>query len=51
MGVFVMSVQLVVVKSEFCCKVKFIEGMSHERTALLPERETLNEGVGVVCET
>ena len=49
-GTFVRSVQFVVVKSEFCCKTKSIEGTTQEMTALPPESAMLNNGVDVDCE-
>ena len=49
-GVAGTSVQLVVVKSEFCCNTKSVEGTSQEMTALLPERVMFNDGVGVDCQ-
>jgi hypothetical protein len=46
----VTSVQFVVFKSEFCCKVNIMEGTVQERTAVEPEEVRLNTGAGVVCE-
>jgi hypothetical protein len=34
-GVFVKATQFVVVKSKFCCKIKFVEGTSQEKVMLL----------------
>jgi hypothetical protein len=44
-----MSDQLVV-KSKFCCNVKFVEGMIHESWTLLFEEIKLNTGEGVIWE-
>ena len=44
-----MSIQFVVVKSEFCCNTKFVEGIIHERAKLPLVGEMFNEGAGVVC--
>jgi hypothetical protein len=49
-GGVVTSVQFIVLKSEFCCNAKPIEGMVQEMTALLSEGVRLNHGIGVVCE-
>src|SRR5260370_40041422 len=49
-GVFVSSVQFVLVKSEFCCKRKCIEGTVQERTRLVPEGVMVNSGAGVDWE-
>lgn len=50
-GGLVTSVQFVVIKSEFSCKVKGSEGMSQETTTLLVEEVMLTDGVGVVLRT
>ena len=49
-GVFVAAVQLVVVKSEFCCSTKSIEGTVQESRRLPPEAVRLSAGVGVDCQ-
>ena len=49
-GAMVASVQLVVFRSEFCCKVNVMEGTVQERAAVAPEKVRLNTGAGVVCE-
>ena len=49
-GMVATSVQLVVVKSEFCCNAKSIEGIIHEMTVLPPEGLMLNKGAGVDCQ-
>ena len=50
-GVAPASDQLVVVKSAFCWRTKFIEGTVQERRMLLPVAARFNQGVGVVRET
>ena len=45
-GGLAIKVQLDVLKSEFCCNMKFVEGMSQERTRLLFEGARFNRGVG-----
>ena len=49
MGGLVTSVQFVVVRSEFRCKVKLIEGMVQDRRRLVPEGEMLNLDALVDC--
>jgi len=43
-------VQFVLVKSEFCCKTKLVEGMVQEIMASPLEDVMLNNGAGVDCE-
>lgn len=50
MGVFVTSVQLVVVKSKSCCNTKFVEGTVHESMRLPFVGVIFMEGVGVIRE-
>jgi len=45
-----MSAQFDVVRLEFCCNRKLMEGMVHATTALLVEGEILKTGEGVDCE-
>jgi len=49
-GVAETSVQLVVVRSEFCCRTKSIEGTVQERRRFVAEAVALNHGVGVDWE-
>ena len=49
-GVIARVVQLVVVKSEFCCNTKFMEGMIQERVSLLVVGEMFNFDKGMVCK-
>ena len=43
-------VQFVVVKSEFCCNAKLLEGIIQERVRLLDVGVMFNCGVEVACE-
>ena len=45
-GVFVTETQLVVLKSEFCCRTKSFEGRIQEMVASAPETVRLNNGAG-----
>ena len=49
MGVFVASVQFVVIKSGFSCSMKSAEGTVHERMTLVAEGAMPNRGAGVDC--
>ena len=49
-GIVVTSVQFVVVRSEFACNAKSLDGTIHERTRLVFARAMLSEGVGVDCK-
>ena len=49
MGVFVTSVQFVVVKSKFCCNAKFVEGTIHERVRLPFVGAMFICGAGAAC--
>jgi hypothetical protein len=48
-GGVVTVVQFVVVKSEFSCSTKLVEGTIQESTRFVFARAMLNEGVGVDC--
>lgn len=48
-GVLVKVIQFVVVKSEFSCNTKLVEGTSHEKSRLLLAVVRFNFGVGVAC--
>lgn len=49
-GGFVTSDQFAVVKSEFCCKTKFVEGIIQERARLLDAGVMFICGVGMEYE-
>ena len=50
-GLFVMYVQFVEVRSEFCCRVKGLEGAMQEKTTLLWETLRFKAGAGTDCKT
>ena len=47
-GAFVNVTQFVVVKSNFCCNTKFVEGMSQESARFVGEGVTFKDGAEVV---
>jgi len=48
-GVLVSATQLAVLRSEFCCKTRSVEGTVQETTRLLLEGAMFSVGSGVVC--